>query len=63
MNYPTKELIESASHVQLAIWYRFLPSPIRAEVALLNLIMSRFESLGGWNPGLSKRVGWEGGHV
>ena len=27
MNYPTMEEVENASHVQLARWYRFLPSP------------------------------------
>jgi hypothetical protein len=27
MNYPTMDEVENASHIQLARWYRFLPSP------------------------------------
>ena len=61
MSYPTTEQVEDASHEQLARWYRFLESPPGdAEAEVMNLILERFNKLGGWNPALSKQVGWEG---
>lgn len=61
MSYPTVEEVEEASKIQLARWYRFLESPPSdADVEVLNLILERFDKLGGWNPQLSKQVGWEG---
>lgn len=61
MSYPTIERVEDANHEQLARWYRFLKSPDGdSEVEVMNLILERFNKLGGWNPALSKRVGWEG---
>ena len=59
MNYPTLKEVEEASHVQLGRWYRFLESPsYDSELEILNLILERFDKLGGWNPQLSKQVGW-----
>ncbi len=67
MNYPTMEEVEEASHVQLGRWYRFLESPsidlpayeiYDSELEILTLILERFDKLGGWNPQLSKQVGW-----
>lgn len=73
MNYPTPEEVEGASQHQLGKWLRFLPSPgmsaidkrltelEQTKVALyetqaLGRIGERFE---GWNPELSKAVGWD----
>lgn len=61
MSYPSLDEIQSASHYQLAKWARNLPSPRNVdEKALLDLLLERFRSLGGWDPDLSKKVGWEG---
>ncbi len=72
MKFPTLEAVEAASHEQLAEWYRFLKSPGQAhigepnfeelmdqEVKILDRIIERFTALGGWNPALSKKVGWD----
>lgn len=71
--YPTYEEVQQADHEQLARWYRFLPSPgsfavggdrdefergMRWEASVLDRIVARFTELGGWNPELSKKVGW-----
>ena len=59
MIYPTLNEINQASHYELGKWMRFVPSPgYNAEVKLLNRIIERFGDMGGWNPSLSKMVGW-----
>lgn len=71
MNYPTKHQIEVAHHIDLARWARYLKSPgfracgtpefakvFEEENELLDLILARFNEFGGWNPALSKAVGW-----
>ena len=72
MSYPTMEQVEAASRFQLGNWTRFLPSPglnaagrddfddvLQHESTILNRIIVRFyDELGGWNPQLSKQVGW-----
>lgn len=71
LTYPTQAEIENAEHVDLARWYRFLPSPghsalgtqdfekaMEKEKALLDLIMERLNSLGGLTPEISKEIGW-----
>ncbi len=71
MAYPTMEQVEQASQIQLARWYRFLESPgteaidksnfdevLREQVKIQARLLERFESFGGWNPTLSKQVGW-----
>lgn len=72
--YPSLEEVESASHEKICGWYRHLPSPgskipdslsndeFREEsdkqVEIMNLICRKYKDGGGFNPELSKRVGW-----
>lgn len=70
MRYPNSAEVEEASRLQLAKWYRFLPSPgqsaintesftliLATEGDILDRIMERFNKLGGWTSELSKEVG------
>ena len=70
MNYPTMEQVESADHIQLARWCRFLSSPgaiaigcanfseiLEEQKTALDRIIIRFNEFGGWNSELSKHVG------
>lgn len=75
MKYPTLEEVEKASRLDLGTWMRHLPcagantpegqAPSVAEATrlseakVLDRIRERFQELGGWNPILSKAVGWE----
>lgn len=73
MSYPTMQEVQNASHEQLGRWSRYLPSPgmsaidvparfedtLAREKKILDYILDRFQELGGWNPELSKRIGWE----
>ena len=72
MNYPSINEVESAGRVQLATWYRFLQSPgmsavgkpnfdavLREEKAVMDRICARFKKAGGFNPKISKGVGWD----
>lgn len=71
--YPTLEDVRNASREQLARWYRFLPSPgasaigldresfltvLGREKEIMDLIVQRFQLLGGFTPELSKKIGW-----
>lgn len=72
--YPTLEEVEEADHEQICRWYRHLPSPgskipdslpndefksiIDKQAEVMNLICSKFKSGGGFNPDLSKKIGW-----
>lgn len=57
--YPTSEMVERGTHYHLANWYRHLPSPKdEPQLALMNRICQRFKEMGGFNPQLSKAVGW-----
>lgn len=57
--YPTKEAVLNANHEQLARWYRHLPSPSKeSQVEIINLISKRFKEMGGFNPALSKKIGF-----
>ena len=59
MNYPTISEVDGAGIEQLARWYRFLPSPNNElQVEIMNKVVSTFDSLGGFTPELSKRIGW-----
>jgi len=71
MKYPTLEEVEKASHLQLARWYRFLPSPgeraighpefnkiFQQEAEILDRIVERFNKMGGFTPEISKKIGW-----
>ena len=72
MKYPSMKQVETASHEQLARWYRFLPSPgasasgtddfedvLDHEAAIQERIIERFGCFGGMNPQLSKKIGWK----
>jgi hypothetical protein len=72
MKYPTMEQVDAATHEQLGRWSRFLCSPgldaagtdhfkqtMASERAVMERILERFQAFGGWNPTLSKQVGWE----
>ncbi len=63
--------VEAMSHFQLARMYRFQGSAGRDAVGKSNFeeilqeqlkiqerMLERFEKMGGWNPALSKQVGW-----
>lgn len=69
MKYPTMDEVNAADQQQLALWYRFLPSPgtayigtrefpeaLAIEVVIMSRIMKRFK---GFTPALSKAIGWE----
>lgn len=59
MKYPTMEEVERADRLQLARWYRFLPSPQgRGRIKIIDRICERFEELGGMTPEISKAIGW-----
>ena len=68
LKYPTEEEVEAADQNKLGYWFRFLRSPgmsatetddfneiLEAELKILALIRERFK---GWNPPISKSVGW-----
>lgn len=72
MEYPTIEDVEQADRLQLAKWYRHLPSPgfQMREISLIAInrqpdsekkimarIVERFEEFGGFTPEISKAVG------
>lgn len=66
--YPTMNEVETASHVQLGRWWRFLRSPRMSDLfykesekerEILNRICDRFQELGGFTEEVSKEVGWE----
>jgi len=72
LEYPTPPQVEKADVIQLARWTRFLPSPgansigtheftrdLGIEMATLDLIMGRFNELGGMTPEISKQIGWK----
>ena len=66
------EDVESADRVQLAKWFRFLPSAgsehvgsknfselFKHERLIMQRIIERFDEEGGMDSMLSKRIGWE----
>jgi len=74
MNYPTIQEVEKADRLQLARWYRFLPSPgsgatgatrivfdqaFQSEKKVMDRIMERFRDVGEMSKGISKQIGWE----
>lgn len=73
MNYPTIGEVNLAGRLPLARWSRFLPSPgscaiggsrptfdkkLKEEKEILDLILKRFDELGGMTPSISKQIGW-----
>jgi hypothetical protein len=74
MEYPTLDEVKAANKRQLAIWYRFLPSPgdtvhhrninypdiLINQTEIMSAIHDRFiKEMGGFTPELSKDIGWE----
>lgn len=72
MMYPTLDMVEAASHFQLAGWHRYLSGPgasavcqdnfadvLRREGAILDSIEVRFNEMGGMTPAISKSIGWQ----
>jgi len=68
-HYPSAEEIESGDRIQIARWYRFLPTPganhlsdpnflekCLEETKLMERINTRFEDFGGMSPELSKAI-------
>jgi hypothetical protein len=71
MTYPTLEQVETADHMQLCRWIRFLPSPGRARIGqsdfeetlevegdIMDRIIAINQALGGFTPEISKQIGW-----
>ena len=57
--YPTLKQVEAASREQLCRWHRFLRSPMTAnEVEVNRRIFARWQEVGGFTPGISKRLGY-----
>ena len=72
MRYPSRDAVEKADRVQIARWWRFLPSPgvnylgqedflemCHYESETMDLINRRFDEFGGMNSELSKAIGWK----
>lgn len=73
MDYPTYKEIDDASHVQLAKWHRFLPSPgqnhigkidfekhWQNEVDKMEFIRTRLYCVfGGISSSVPKHIGWD----
>jgi len=72
MEYPTPKQIQEADRIQVARWWRYLPTPganhtsnpnfimlTQYESELMNMINKRFEEFGGMTPELSKIIGWK----
>lgn len=73
MKYPSMQEVEAASHEQLGIWWRFLPSPgndlvdsidehafytlCNKEAEIMIRIGERFKAMRMFTPGLSKSIG------
>lgn len=64
MQLPTMDEAQNASKEQLARWYRF--GAVRHDteyekddITVMNFIIGRFFDLGGFDPELSKKIGWD----
>lgn len=59
MKYPPISEVYGASHIQIATWFRFLPSPETPdEIKINDLIIFRLKEFGGITPSISKAIGW-----
>jgi len=73
MKYPTPDEVDGASHTQICIWWRYLPSPgmgaideqwdvfeaaQKSEGEILDRIGRRLKEFGGFTPFISKAIGW-----
>lgn len=60
MQYPTLNLVESATKYQICSWYRFLKSPeTEGQIEIMNRIVARYKELGSFTAEISKSLGWE----
>ena len=72
MRYPSRDAVEKADRVQIARWWRFLPSPgvnylgqedflemAHYEAETMDMINAKFENFGGMSHELSKAIGWK----
>jgi len=74
MKYPTLEEVKKADKVQLGKWLRFLPSAgtdlkysdlnfekerEQQSVVMQTIFDTFHKDMGGWEPWLSKQIGWE----
>jgi hypothetical protein len=58
-DFPTLAEVESASHEQLARWYRFLPSGDSEEQQkIMERLEVRFKQLGGMTAEICKKIGF-----
>jgi len=55
--YPALEEVETADHLRLAFWKRFLSSPKGEEKTILNRIIDRLREFGGITPEISRQLG------
>ena len=71
MKYPSLEEVNSASHIDICKWWRFLPSPginyidspnfekiLSNEVDIMNRIAERLKYFGGFTSKISKTISW-----
>lgn len=71
--YPTIDEVNSADHIQICRWVRFLHSPgmwavgldtfeeeLDKESLIMNRIHERLKEFGGFTPEISKLLGWGG---
>lgn len=71
MKYPTLDEVNTASHLKLCKWYRFLPSPglegiggqdfdttLKRQGPIMDRIVDRVKEFGGFTPEISKEIGW-----
>lgn len=60
-DFPTMEQVEKASHEQLAMWFRFLPTGDTPEQKrIMKRIEQRFKEKGGMTPAVSSKIGYGG---
>jgi len=58
-SYPKLEEVKGMPHVDVAGYYRFLPSPENQEQTdIIDAIVEKLDDLGGITPEVSKRIGW-----
>jgi len=58
-----KKNIDKLSQEEMASLWRFAPSGhiyFRSDLPLSDYFKERFNKLGGFNPEISKKIGWEG---
>ena len=61
LSWPTTiEEVNQATHYQICEWWRFLPVGIDEEQKkIMDRIAERLKEFGGFNPQISKALGWD----